>query len=177
MRGAAAMDIRALTAAQTTDHAEALGKLLCDAVNGGASVGFIPPLDRETAWAHWIEVSRRIAAGGVHLLVAEQGNEMVGAVQVIEAPLPDARHRAEITQWMVRALYRQRGYGRRLLTQAQVLAQSRGRNTLTMYTLAGDRSERLLLACGWTLCGEVVDHARGAEGRRLTGHLFQLQMA
>jgi acetyltransferase len=158
----------------TAQRSDELGKLLCDAVNGGAPLGFLPPLDRDHAWAYWVEVSRSIAKGSVHLLVAEHGGELIGAVQLHEAERASASHRAEVTKLMVRSLFRQRGHGRQLMLAVQALARARGRTTLVLDTRRGDRSERLFQALGWVKSGEVPHYARGADGALDAASLYHL---
>lgn len=171
------MIIERWDAARTTERADELGRLLVDAVNGGATLGYLPPLDRDHAWAHWVEVARAVAAGPVKLLVLEQGAEIVGSVQLREAQHPNARHRAEVAQLMVRSLHRQKGYGRRLMLAAQELAQVQGRTTLVLDTRSGDRSERLFRALGWLKSGEVPGHTRSADGSLHAASFFHLVLS
>lgn len=158
------MTISLWDAERTTQRSDELGKLLCDAVNGGASLGFLPPLDRDHAWAHWVDVARHIGKGSVHLLVAEHAGELIGTVQLREAGGASAGHRARVAGLMVRSLFRQRGHGRQLMLAVQALAQVRRRTTLMLNTRSGDRSERLFQALGWVKSGDVPQYARGAEG-------------
>lgn len=168
------MTIRHWDAERATQRADELGRLLCDAVNGGASLGFLPPLDRDHAWAHWIEVSRGIAAGPIQLLVLEQAGEVIGAVQLVEARQPDASHRAEVAHLMVRSRVRQLGHGRQLMLAAQALALARGRTTLVLNVRSGDRAERLFQALGWVRSGEVPRFARGADGELHATTMYHL---
>ena len=171
------MTISAWDAECTAQRSDELGKLLCDAVNGGASLGFLPPLDRDHAWAYWVDVSRSVAKGSVHLLVAEHGGELIGAVQLQEAGGANASHRAEVAKLMVRSLFRQRGHGRQLMLAVQALARTRGRTTLVLDTRAGDRSERLFQALGWVKSGEVPQYARGADAALHAASLYHLLIA
>jgi len=158
------MAITLWDAERTATRSDELGRLLCDSVNGGASVGFLLPLDRDHAWAYWMDVSRGIATGAVQLLVLEQGDELVGTVQLREAHRTNGRHRAEVAKLMVRSLYRQQGHGRQLMLAVQALARGRGRTTLVLDTRSGDRAERLFVALGWVKSGEVPAFARNADG-------------
>lgn len=170
------MTLQHWDAKRATQRADELGRLLCDAVNGGASLGFLPPLDRDHAWAHWIEVSRGMAAGWIQLLVLEQAGEVIGTVQLVEARQADAGHRAEVAHLMVRSLYRQLGHGRQLMLAAQALAVSRGRSTLVLNTRSGDRAERLFQALGWVRSGDVPHFARGPEGQLHAATLYHLTL-
>ncbi len=161
-------------APRTTARADELGRLLFDAVNSGAAVGFLPPLDRDHAWAYWVDVARSIAAGSLQLLVLEQEGEVIGAVQLREAQRSSAAHRAEVAKLMVRSVHQQKGYGRRLMLAVQALALERGRTTLVLDTRSGDRAERLFAALGWVKSGEVPRYARSADGSLHTGAQYHL---
>lgn len=166
------MIIERWDASRTTARADELGRLLLDAVNSGAAVGFLPPLDRDHAWAYWVEVARSVATGSVQLLVLEQGDEVIGVVQLREAQRPSAAHRAKVAKLMVRSVQQQKGYGRRLMLAVQALALERGRTTLMLETRSGDRAERLFVALGWVKSGEVPEHARSADGTLHAASLY-----
>ncbi len=170
------MTISHWDAERATARADELGKLLCDAVNGGASLGFMPPLDRDHAWAYWVDVARGIGAGEVQLLVLEQRGAPIGAVQLHEARRSNASHRAEVCKLMVRSLHRQLGHGRQLMLAVQALARARGRTTLVLDTRSGDPSERLYLALGWVKAGEVPRYARSADGSLHATSIFYLHL-
>ena len=170
------MKISHWDAERATARADELGKLLCDAVNGGASLGFMPPLDRDHAWAYWVDVARGIGAGEVQLLVLEQRGAPIGAVQLHEARRSNASHRAEVCKLMVRSLHRQLGHGRQLMLAVQALARARGRTTLVLDTRSGDPSERLYLALGWVKAGEVPRYARSADGSLHATSIFYLHL-
>jgi hypothetical protein len=72
-----------------------LSDLLADAVHGGASVGFLAPLAPGTAAAYWHDVAASLGPG-LLLWVAEDGDEVVGAVQLAPALRENGLHRAEV---------------------------------------------------------------------------------
>lgn len=55
--------IRSLKAAEFKDVSEALTEVLIDCVEGGASVSFMHPLDRDKASAFWLSVGQSVARG------------------------------------------------------------------------------------------------------------------
>ena len=59
-----------LTAAEVLARAEELAGLLTDTVDGGASVGFLAPLDRASAVAWWKSRAAAVSAGRVGLIAA-----------------------------------------------------------------------------------------------------------
>lgn len=171
------MTISHWDAARTNQRSDELGKLLSDAVNGGESLGFMPPLDRDHAWAYWVDVARSVAAGAIQLLVLEEGGELIGTVQLHEAERANASHRAEVAKLLVRSLDRQRGHGRRLMLAVQDLARQRGRTTLVLDTRLGDPSARLYQALGWVKTGDVPFYARSADGSLHTTRFYHLILA
>jgi len=72
--------IRQVTSADQTT-VTGLCELLLDAVNGGASVGFLAPLSQQTAREYWDNVVRALG-GNLYLWVAEVDGRLVGSVQL-----------------------------------------------------------------------------------------------
>jgi hypothetical protein len=60
-----------LTPEQAAGEIGQLADLLIDAVDSGASIGFLPPLGKEEALAYWREVIAEMAKGGALLAVVE----------------------------------------------------------------------------------------------------------
>jgi ribosomal protein S18 acetylase RimI-like enzyme len=144
---------------------DALVSLLRDSVDGGASVGFLPPLDTGEAVEYWRHVIDDVAAGSRVLLGAHDGGgRLVGAAQLELAQKPNARHRAEVQKVMVLTAARQRGIGRALMRAIEEEARRHGRTTLVLDTREGDSSERLYRSVGWQLTGVVPRYARSAGG-------------
>ncbi len=152
---------------------EELVALLIDAVESGASVGFLPPLDPVEASAYWKTVVAALGDGS-HLLLAALGppGRLAGAVQLDLAARPNGRHRAEVTKLMVHRSVRRRGLGRTLMLAAEEHARRLGRTTLVLDTREGDPSERLYRGLGWTLAGTIPRYARSADGSLHTTALY-----
>ena len=62
--------IELLSAEDMTRHRAALSALLRDAVDRGASVGFLPPLEEAEADAYWRGIVAAVREGSCLLLVA-----------------------------------------------------------------------------------------------------------
>ncbi len=77
-----------MTALGPLDPAEVDGRgtefvgLLIDAVEGGASIGFLAPLLAAEALAYWRSVAEAMRAGRRHLLAAFDGERLIGTVQL-----------------------------------------------------------------------------------------------
>ena len=157
--------VEALTPQAARTAEAALVELLGDAVDSGASVGFLPPLLPATASAYWRAVYADVEAGSRVLLAAHNGvGTIVGSAQLELATRENGRHRAEVAKVMVLRSARRRGLGRQLMLAAEEHARRLGRSTLVLDTRAGDTSERLYASVGWKRAGEIPRYARSADG-------------
>lgn len=143
----------------------ALVRLLQDAVDSGASLGFLPPLGEAEAAAYWASVFDALRDGSrVVLVVREPGGDIVGSVQIELAMRENAYHRAEVSKVMVHRRARRQGLGRALMLAVEEHARRLGRTTLHLDTRQGDPSERLYQGVGWSLAGMIPAWARSADG-------------
>ena len=143
---------------------DGLAELLVDAVEGGASVGFVSPFGIGNAAEWWRSLAADIASGKLILLVALERNRVVGTVQLRLAPLPNARHRAEVAKLLVHRDARRRGVARRLLTALDDAARREGRTLLILDTISGSEADRLYRSLGWSEVGSVPNYAAMPDG-------------
>lgn len=141
-----------------------LVELLRDAVDGGASVGFLPPLDDGEAARYWAGVLADVAAGGRLLLLARGDGRTVGTAQLELVAKPNARHRAEVQKVLVHSTARRRGVGAALMTAVEAAARGAGRSLLVLDTVPGDDGERLYRRLGYIEAGRVPAYARNGGG-------------
>src|SRR4051794_19049123 len=73
-----------------------LADLLVDTVAGGASIGFLAPLEPAAAVAWWRERAQAVAAGRLTVWVAYDAGRPAGTVSLALPDKPNSRHRAEI---------------------------------------------------------------------------------
>ncbi|UQS23523.1 GNAT family N-acetyltransferase [Amycolatopsis thermalba] len=156
--------ITRLSAAEFADAVPALAEVLADCTNGGASVGFLAPLEASAAEAWWKELAGEVAEGRVLVWAAWDGSRLVGTVQVRPARLPNAPHRAELAKLLVHRDARGRGLGRALLTEAERGARGAGITLLVLDTETGSPASRLYESAGWTEAGTVPDYAADPAG-------------
>jgi acetyltransferase len=160
------LSIEPMTGVAVEAERSTLVALLRDAVDSGASVGFVPPLSDAEAAAYWATVAAGLRDGSRVVLAARDADlGLVGSAQLELAMRANARHRAEVTKVMVHRRARRRGVGRALIVALEAEARSRGRTTLILDTRQGDPSEGLYRALGWTFAGAIPDYARSATGR------------
>ncbi len=157
-------DIRRLETDQIAGHLPALIALLQDAVDSGASVGFLRPLSAEDARAYWLHVRAAVESSGRVLLVAFEGPELLGSVQMEPAGLPNASHRAEVMKLFVHRRAQRRGIGRALMRAIEQEARARGRRLLVLNTRVGDFTQELYEKIGYTPAGNIPGYARSSGG-------------
>ncbi|MEV8593841.1 GNAT family N-acetyltransferase [Streptomyces sp. NPDC052012] len=154
-----------MDATQLAEDAETLADLLTDTVDGGASVGFLAPLDRDAALAWWKERSAAVAAGHLAVWVAhDDEGRALGTVSLAFPDKPNSAHRAELVKLMVHRAARGRGLGRRLLTLAEDAAAARGITLLHLDTETDSPAEHLYRSAGWTPVGAIPDYAADPAG-------------
>lgn len=138
--------------------------LLTDCVDGGASIGFLPPLVREEATAFWRGVATAVGEDRRVVFVARADGTIVGSAQLDLVDKPNGRHRAEIMKVMVLDRARRAGIGRALMLAAEEEARRRKRTTLVLDTRQGDPSERLYRSLGWQQAGVIPKYALNGDG-------------
>jgi GNAT superfamily N-acetyltransferase len=136
-----------------------LAELLRACVLDGASIGFVLPFPIEDAARFWRDQTASVLAGGRRILVARQGERIVGTVQVVLESLPNARHRAGIAKLLVHPEARRLGLGRALMQKAEAVARDNARSLLILDTRQGDPSETLYRALGFAVTGIVPGYA------------------
>ena len=139
--------------------------VLRDAVEAGASVGFLPPLTDTEGRAYWHGVIAAIADGSRVLLVARHTDgPIVGTVQLDLATRANGHHRAEVSKLLVARAARRQGLGRALMAALEREALRLGRTTIVLDTRQGDPSELLYAGLGYQRVGAVPQYARSADG-------------
>ena len=156
-----------LTANQLPARIGELADLLADTVNGGASIGFLAPFERERAVVWWQGRVADVAAGRLAVWAALDGaDRVVGTVSLAFAfpDKPNSRHRAELVKLMVHREARGEGIGRRLLTVAEDAAIAAGITLLHLDTETDSPAEHLYRSAGWTRAGVIPDYAADPGG-------------
>lgn len=152
-------------AAMDETHLHGLAQVLCDCVDGGASVSFMHPLSIERATAFWRDVAAGVARGERALLVAEDaGGAIVGTVQLVLAQPENQPHRADVAKMLVHRRARREGVGAALMHAAERVAADEGKSLLVLDTVTGGDAERLYERLGWQRCGVIPGYALWPRG-------------
>lgn len=144
--------------------AGALAEILIDCVQGGASVGFLSPLDAARAGAYWDGVLAGAARGERVVLVAEEQStgRVVGTGQLVPAVLENQPHRADVSKVLVHRGARRRGVGEALMRALESAAAGAGRTVLVLDTATAE-AERLYDRLGWQRVGAIPDYAMNPD--------------
>lgn len=152
---------------QAEKNIDQLAGLLIDAVEGGASVGFLPPLGKEEALAYWREVITAMRQGRRVLLAAlegDAGNLIQGSVQLDLEMRANGNHRAEAMKLFVHRRARRRGLAKALMSELETV-RSLGRTLLVLDTRKSGEAEKMCEALGYVRCGEIPNYTRSANGQ------------
>jgi acetyltransferase len=146
--------------------------LLQDTVNGGSSVGFLPPLASEAAKNYWLETFNEVAQGKRILLAAREAEEVIGSVQLALATKQNGLHRAEVQKLIVHTRSRGRGIARALMSAVEEAAREAGRTLLVLDTEQDSLAERLYPKCGYTRVGIIPQYALSASSSLINTVVF-----
>lgn len=152
-----------LTAPVSAKDRFALIELLVDAVDGGAAVGFVPPLTEGEAGAFWDKAIADLAHRTI-LLARDEVGRILGCVQMLPSFWPSQLHRAEIAKLIVHSDHRRKGIGRALMLAAEAVARETGRSLITLDARRGDVAIDLYGGLGYREVGIIPRYGRNGEG-------------
>ncbi len=138
--------------------------LLQDAVQDGASIGFVQTPAQAEAETYWNGVLEAVQNGSKLIWVARAENGVVGTVQLGLEARANGLHRAEVMKLLVHTSARRQGVGRALLERLEITARSLGRTTLVLDTREGDPSNAFYTALGWVLVGAIPRYVTNPDG-------------
>lgn len=143
---------------------DALADVLIDCVEGGASVSFMLPMQRDTATNFWRRVADDVATGKRALLIAEDERGVCGTVQLIFDLPENQPHRADLAKMLVHRRARRCGIAAALLRAAEATARQCGKTLLVLDAVTGGDAERLYARSGWTKVGAIPNYALMPDG-------------
>jgi GNAT superfamily N-acetyltransferase len=152
---------------RTTPSLELFSKLvdlLQNAVDSGASVGFLAPLPTAEARNYWMAALGEVARGERVILLATDDGEVIGCAQLLLTTRANARHRAEVQKLLVHTQWQGKGLGRALLDSIEKAAAQKGRTLLVADARQGGPGEKLFERSGYTRVGAIPRFQRGSDG-------------
>lgn len=164
----APIKIARLKPSEVRAAADALGDVLKDCVDGGASVSFMADLTLQRAADFWRGVADSAESDGRTVITASDQDGILGVVQVIPAGVDNQPHRGDVAKMLVHRRGRRQGVGEALLTAAEGAGRDLGLTLLVLDTAEGGAGERLYARGGWTRVGVIPDFALMPDGA-LTG--------
>lgn len=168
--------IASLKPEEAEKNIDQLAGLLIDAVESGASVGFLPPLGKHEALAYWRDVIAAMRQGRRVILAALEDDLVQGSVQLDLEMRANGNHRAEAMKLFVHRRARRRGLAKALMSELETVARGLGRTLLVMDTRQGGEAEKMCESLGYVRYGEVPGYARSANGQLHTTVFFYRQL-
>jgi acetyltransferase len=168
--------ILSFTPEQAERDIQQLADLLIDAVDSGASVGFMPPLTAPDASDYWRGVIAAMREGSRIVLVATDGDLIQGSVQIGLETRANGNHRAEAIKLFVHRRARRRGLAKALMAELESYARRLGRTLLLTDTRKGGEAEKMCEALGYVKVGEIPNYARTGDGRLNASSFFYKQL-
>ncbi|MEA2336393.1 MAG: hypothetical protein QOE82_400 [Thermoanaerobaculia bacterium] len=152
-----------------------LALLLLDAIDSGASIGFMDDTTLAMAEAWWRD---RIANAGDRavFLVARDDDGITGTVQFLPASMPNQRHRGDIAKLVIHRRARRQGLGTALMTEIERRALAVGVTLLVLDTKRGDAAESLYRNADWTEVGVIPGYALNPDGSVCDTVVFYKQL-
>ncbi len=142
-----------------------LVELLQDAVNDGASLGWLAAPGTKEARNYWTGVLEAVGRGERRLFVATDDHVCAGAIQLVLPQKANASHRGEVQKLMVHSQFRRRGIGRALVRALEAVAASDGLSLLVLDVRTNDPAQQLFERMSWERVGDIPDFVRSASGR------------
>lgn len=139
-------------------------ELLRDSVDGGASVSFVAPLAVEDNRRWWLKAAGEVEAGSRIVIVAMDGERVVGCAHLVPAGTANGHHRAEVQKVLVHSGFRRQGIAQALLAAIEEEARKINRWLLVLDTEAGSPAEGMYEKCGYARAGGIPEFALNSDG-------------
>jgi ribosomal protein S18 acetylase RimI-like enzyme len=156
-------------------HAAGVVALVRDAVESGASIGFVLPLGEDVLAAYAEQVAAEVDDGSRIVVLAFDGDDVVGMVHLGLVKWPNGRHRADLQKLIVHTSARRRGIGLALMDAVERVAVENGRTLLVLDT-AGGGAEELYRSSGWVEIGAVHRYAGLPDGTLVATTIFAKEL-
>jgi ribosomal protein S18 acetylase RimI-like enzyme len=154
-----------LSSKVSAEDRAALHALLRDAIESGASVGFMLPVLETHLEAFWSQQFADVTGGKRIIIVTrDELGRIVGSVQLELAGRANSLHRCELQKLLVHRTARGRGLGTALVRAAETAARSRGRTLIVLDTSATGNALGVYGRCGYSRVGVIPRYALDPDG-------------
>lgn len=153
-----------LVAEEILEYLNELGLILKNCVETGASVSFLAPFALEQGISYFRAVAEEVRAQRAILLAAFLDGKLSGTVQLRLSMPPNQPHRAEVAKLLVDPAARNRGLGRLLMMEVELVARRAGKTLLVLDTEAAGSAVRLYDALGYQRVGVIPNFALRPDG-------------
>lgn len=158
-------------------YADGLMNLLCDCVDTGASVGFLPPMSELEARFYWTSVQEAVDANANLMLIVKDDDIILGSVQVSFSSKANALHRCEIEKLMVLSSARGTGVATMLMQGAETVAAAWQKQLITLDARTDDAAYHFYQKMGYIEAGVVPNFVKSASGNLENTSIFYKEIA
>jgi acetyltransferase len=145
---------------------QSLARLHAEAMAAGMALGATSATDLEQLHATALADRERV------VLVAEDGDEVVGMAHLVPSTAANAAHRAEVQRVAVAGSARGTGIGRRLMAAVEDAALERGLTLLWLTTHDESDACAFYEAVGYTKLGVMPDYSQRPDGSLAPGAFY-----
>ena len=154
------------------DFSFPFAKLLHEATQLGASMGFLETTPESVLLSYWENLLREVRCGTAKIIYALSDSRIVGVIAVALEQNPNARHRAELKKLIVAESARGQGIATKLLDLAEMEARLSGRTLLVLDTETDSGADSLYRKLGWVEVGQIPNHSALPNGELRPTTLF-----
>jgi ribosomal protein S18 acetylase RimI-like enzyme len=169
--------LESLSAPPRPEDIAGLTALLRDAVEGGASVGFMLTTNEAELTSFWHDTFEEVRAGKRVVIVARDAGKIVGTVQLELASKPNSTHRAELQKLLVFRAHRGQGLGCALIDAAEATARTHHRTLIVLDTSATGNALGVYRRCGYIRAGVIPRYARDPDGPLIDTEFYYKELA
>lgn len=164
--GSAPIIVRSVTALEMVGILPELVELFTETVNSGSPLGFLAPVTHTTTRSYWVSLIPELEAGSRLLLIAFDGDTVVGSGQLALSQRHNSPHRAELQKLFVGLASRGRGIGRTLMDALHAAARQHGRTLILLSTRHQEPAEKFYKSLGYVEVGVVPGWTIDRAGNR-----------
>jgi GNAT superfamily N-acetyltransferase len=159
-----ALTVSRLTIAEFDQTLKGLLTLLKDAVNSGASLGYLAESPISEYENFWQKEFRDVQAGLTTILIARKQEHLAGVVCLSEVGKANQIHRAEVRKLLVVLDQQNQGIATTLMAEVEFTARAAGKSLLTLDTESNSAADYLYQKLGWQKYGVIPRYAASPNG-------------